>query len=217
MTAQEEERRRIARDLHDGVNQELAAQAIALSTLAARLPDASEAVKQDFARLQARTVEMAKTIRDLSHSLHPGVLQHAGLVAALRGYCRGFEREHGLAVTFRAEGELGAVPPDVALCLYRVTQEGLGNVARHAKATRATVILGRKGGDVALTIGDDGRGFDPASARRGDGLGLISLDERARLIGGRLTIDSQPQRGAELRITVTLSEAQVATSDRTAR
>jgi two-component system, NarL family, sensor kinase len=217
MTAQEEERRRIARDLHDDVSQQLAAQSIALSNLSARLPDGTTAaVRQDVARLHARTVDLAKTIRHLSHSLHPGVLQHVGLVAALRGYCRGFEQEHGLPVKFRTDGELSAVPSDAALCLYRVAQEGLGNVARHAKASIARVTIRREGNDVVLTIGDDGHGFDLAEARRQRGLGLISLEERIRLAGGHLTIDSQPEQGTELRITVPLSEARDAPRDRAA-
>jgi signal transduction histidine kinase len=217
VTAQEEERRRIARDLHDDVNQELAAQSIALSTLGDRLPDVTTpAVREEVARLQVRTVDLARAIRHLSHSLHPGTLQHAGLVAALRGYCRDFEREHGLAVTFRGDGELETVSPNVALCLYRVTQEGLGNVARHAGARHACVTVGRNGDNVILTIGDDGGGFDLAEARRRHGLGLISLDERARLVGGCLTIDSQSQRGTQLRIVVPLSEGRDAPRDRAA-
>jgi signal transduction histidine kinase/ABC-type uncharacterized transport system substrate-binding protein len=216
MTAQEEERRRIARDLHDGANQELAALSMALSALGSRLGgDGTADLVQEVARLQARTAEVAEAIRHLSHALHPGVLQHVGLVAALRGYCRDFEREHGLAVAFRADGELRAVPSDVALCLYRVTQEGLGNVARHAGARQARVTLTREGGDILLIIGDDGQGFDLAQARRG--LGLISLDERVRLVRGRLTIDTQRQRGTELRIAVPLSEAKDAPRDRARR
>jgi two-component system sensor histidine kinase UhpB len=203
MTAQDEERRRIARDLHDDVSQELAAQTLALSTLRQHLPDATTpGVLHEVAELQARTVELARTIRDLSHSLHPGVLQHAGLVPALRGFCRGFEREHGLTTTFRADGELGAVPEEVALCLYRVTQEGLANVARHAKARQARVTVTRERDDIVLSVGDDGQGFDLTEARCQHGLGLISLDERVRLVGGRLTIDSQWQRGTELRIVI---------------
>lgn len=214
MTAQEEERRRIARDLHDDVNQELAALSIALSTLGGRLPDDTTLdLRQEVDRLQGRTVELAETIRHLSHALHPGVLQHVGLVAALRGYCRGFEREHDLPVTFRADGELGTVPSDVALCLYRVTQEGLGNVARHAGARHARVTVGREGNDVVLTIGDDGRGFDLAEARSRHGLGLISLDERVWLVRGHLTIDSHRQGGTELRTVVPLSEARDAPRD----
>jgi signal transduction histidine kinase len=217
MTAQEEERRRIARDLHDDVSQELAAQSMALSALGDRLSDVTPpAMRDDVARLQARTVHLANAIRNLSHSLHPGTLQHAGLVAALRGYCRDFEREHDLAVTFRGDGGLDAVSADVALCLYRVTQEGLGNVARHAGARHTSVTVGREHDDVILTIADDGRGFDLAEARHRHGLGLISLDERVRLVGGRLTIESQSQRGTELRIVVPLSEAWDAPRDRAA-
>ena len=217
MTAQEEERRSIARDLHDDVNQELAAQSIALSTLGGRLPvEATSELREEVARLQSRTVDLARTIRHLSHSLHPGTLEHAGLVAALRSYCRSFEREHGLSVTFRADGQLPAVPADLSLCLYRVTQEGLGNVARHAEARQARVTVSREGDTIVLTIVDDGRGFDLAEARRRHGLGLISLDERVRLVGGRLTIDSQSQRGTELRIVVPLSEARDAPRDRAA-
>jgi signal transduction histidine kinase/ABC-type uncharacterized transport system substrate-binding protein len=217
LTAQEEERRRIARDLHDGVNQELAAVAIALSGLEGRLPgDAASDLRQEVTRLQSRTVEAAEAIRSLSHTLHPGVLQHTGLVAALRGYCRQFEREHGLSVTFKADGELDPVPPDVALCLYRVTQEGLGNAARHAGAREAWVTIRREGDDVVLAIGDDGRGFDLAEGRR-LGLGLISLDERVRLVRGRLTIDTQRQAGTEIRVVVPLSESRDASRDRAAR
>jgi signal transduction histidine kinase/ABC-type uncharacterized transport system substrate-binding protein len=218
LTAQEEERRRIARDLHDDVNQELTAQSIALSTLGKRLTDvATPADREELGRLETRTSDLARAIRHLSHSLHPGALQHVGLVAALRGYCRGFEREHGLPVTVEPASDLGAVPSDVALCLYRVTQEGLGNVARHAKADHVRLALSREGADVVLTIADDGRGFDLAEARRQHGLGLISLDERVRIVGGRLTIDSQPERGTELRITVPLTEPGNAPRDRSAR
>ena len=194
MTAQEEERRRIARELHDDVNQELAALSIALSALEAGLPAGTAADRRhDVARLQGRTVELAEAIRHLSHELHPGMLQYAGLVAALRSHCREFEREHGLTVTFRADDDLGTVPTDVALCLYRVTQEALQNVARHAEASQVRVTVARDGADLVLTIRDDGRGFDLAEGRGRGGLGLISLDERVRLAGGRLTIDTQPQ------------------------
>jgi signal transduction histidine kinase len=206
MTAQEEERRRIARDLHDDVNQELAALSISLSRLGERLPaGAASDLGADLAQLEARTVALSESIRHLSHELHPGVLQHVGLVAALRGYCRGFAREHRLRVTFRGEGDLGRVPTDVALCLYRVVQEGLGNVAKHAEATEVRVTLMGRAEDVALSVADDGAGFDPREARSRRGLGLLSLDERVRLVGGRLTVDAQPLRGTELQIVVPLT------------
>jgi signal transduction histidine kinase len=217
MTAQEEERRRIARDLHDDVNQELAALSIALSALGGRLrPGTVPDVLDELARLQARTVTLSEAIRHLSHELHPGVLEHVGLVSALRGYCRDFEREHDVAVTLRADGDLGTVPAPIALCLYRVAQEGLGNVAKHAKAREVRVTLERAGVDVVLAIADDGCGFDPVEARSRPGLGLLSLDERARLVGGRLTVDARPQRGTELRIVVPLVKDGDAPRDRAA-
>src|SRR5262245_24368213 len=203
--SQEEERRRLARQLHDGVSQDLAALSIALSALEGGLPEgtASEQ-RQEVARLQGRIAEMTEAIRHLSHELHPGILQYAGLAAALRTHCREFEREHDLTVTFRAGDKLGAVPSDVALCLYRVTQEALQNVARHAKASQVRVAVARDGADLVLTIGDDGHGFDLAEARARGGLGLISLEERVRLVRGRFTIDTQPQLGTEIQVVVPL-------------
>ncbi len=205
MSAQEEERRRIARELHDGVNQDLAALSIALSALEDGLPEGTPADRrEEVARLQGRTVELAEAIRQLSHELHPGILQYTGLAVALRSHCREFEREHGLTITFWSDDDLRTVPSDVALCLYRVTQEALKNAARHAKASQVRVTVAHDGGDLVLTIGDDGSGFDLAEARGRGGLGLISLDERVRLAGGRLAIDTQPQRGTEIRVVVPL-------------
>lgn len=218
MTAQEEERRRIARDLHDDVNQELAALSIALSALAGRLPTgATPDLQGEVTGLQQRTAELSEAIRHLSHELHPGALPHVGLVAALRGYCRTFEREHGLAIAFQADGTLDDVPSDLALCFYRVTQEGLGNAVKHAAARHVRVTVGRDGSNVTLIIADDGRGFDLVEARGRSGLGLISLDERVRLAGGRLTIATNHQRGTELRIVVPLAETRDASPHRTPR
>ena len=119
ITAQEEERRRIARELHDGVNQKLSALSIALATLGRSAPSRAADLTGALARLQERAAELVEEVRQLSHELHPGVLQHVGLVAALQGYCEEFEGEHGLAMTFRADEDLGVVPIDRALCLYR--------------------------------------------------------------------------------------------------
>jgi two-component system sensor histidine kinase UhpB len=207
MTAQEEERRRIARDLHDDVNQQLAALSIGLSGLGDCVPPGTTADFADkLAQLDARTGVLSESIRHLSHELHPGILQHVGLVAALRDYCRSFTREHDVPVTFHADGDLETVPPNVGLCLYRVVQEGLGNVAKHAGAREARVSVEGRGLEVELAITDDGRGFDPREARSRRGLGLLSLDERVRLVGGRLVVEAQPLRGTELRIVVPLPD-----------
>jgi signal transduction histidine kinase len=139
----------------------------------------------------------------LSHDLHPGVLQHAGLVAALKAHCAEFGSQHAIAVTLSAD-DLGDIPQDVGLCLYRVVQESLRNVAAHAGARQACITLRRTDAGLELTITDDGQGFDLVEARRMGGLGLISLDERVRLVGGSVQINTQLQRGTELRVRVPL-------------
>ena len=205
LTAEDDERRRIARELHDGVNQDLASLSIALSVLEDGLPaDTSDDRRREVTRLSARAVELAEAIRYLSHELHPGILQYAGLATALRSHCREFDGSHGIRVTYQSDDDLGHVPADVALCVYRVTQEALKNAAVHAKARHAWVTVAREEADLVLTIRDDGSGFDLAKAR-GRGLGLISLEERVRHVGGRLVIDTEPQRGTTIRVVVPLS------------
>ena len=115
ITAQEAERTRIARELHDDISQQLAALSIACSGLKRRLPSEAAESQQEVARLQQQTFALSEAIRHLSHELHPGVLQHAGLVAALQGDCAEFGRQHGIAVTFHADAGLEAIPADVAL------------------------------------------------------------------------------------------------------
>jgi len=210
LTAQEAERARIALELHDDVNQRLAALAIALSRLRRRSPDDVVGLRDELKQLQQRTVDVADAVRQLSHELHPGMLRHAGLVATLRGVCDEVGSGHGIeiAVTATDDGEPDA--PDVALFLYRVAQESLRNVTRHSGARRAWVALARTSAGLELTVTDDGCGFDLAAARRRGGLGLISIDERARLIGGSVTIDTAPQRGTTLRVLVPQAPAPAA-------
>ena len=207
ITAQEAERSRIASDLHDDVNQQLAGLSIALSNIKRQLQHGANAnVQNELSRLQQRTIALADVIRNLSHELHPGVLQHAGLVAALRGHCAEFGTQHAIAVSLSAPDGLDIIPHDMALCLYRVVQEALRNIAEHSGAHEARVTLRSSEDVLELIIADDGQGFDLATARGVGGLGLISLDERVRLIGGSLAISSQPQHGTELRVQVPLGD-----------
>ena len=209
ITAQEAERSRIASDLHDDVNQQLAGLSIALSNVKQQLQNGGDVtVQEELTRLQQRTVDLADVIRNLSHELHPGVLQHVGLAAALNGHCAEVGRQHEIEVTFSAVDGLNGIPDDVALCLYRVAQEALRNVAAHAGARKAQVTLRSTDNGLELVIADDGQGFDLAEARHQEGLGLISLDERVRLVGGSLTIDTEPKRGTEVRVQVPLGGTQ---------
>jgi signal transduction histidine kinase len=208
ISAQETERSRIARDLHDDINQQLASLSIALSSVKHRLQNGEvEGVAGEIAGLQQRIVDVTHVTRQLSHELHPGVLEHAGLVTALRGHCAEFGALHGIDVTFSAAAGINGVPAETALCLYRVTQEALRNIAAHAAARTARVALRPAATSLELTILDDGQGFDLAAARRRGGVGLVSLDERVRLIGGSLRIETQPEHGTELRVSVPLRGA----------
>ena len=160
--AQEVERARIARDLHDDVSQQLAGVSIAFSGLKQRLGEyqVSEELRQELVELQQQTLKLARNVRQLSHDLHPAVLQHLGLVKGLTSYCGELGRAHGVAMTCTAEGEFGAITPDAALCVYRIAQEALRNVVAHAGASRADVRLLQMGDQAQITIADDGRGFD---------------------------------------------------------
>jgi two-component system sensor histidine kinase UhpB len=190
--------------LHDDINQQLAALSIALSSLKRRLPEAARDLEAEVDRLQRQTVYLSDDIRSLSHELHPGILQHAGLAAALTGRCTEFALEHGIEVSVEAEKNLGDLPAEIALCLYRVAQEALHNTAAHARARRARVALRRTVSGLELAVSDDGCGFDVGEAKKAGGLGLLSIDERVRLVRGVVWIESRPQWGTEVRVRIPL-------------
>ncbi len=199
--AQDDERARIARDLHDDVSQQLAGLSIAFSGLKRRLGESrvSEDLHEELRGLQQRTLTLAQNVRHLSHDLHPTVLRHVGLVAALTTYCAELERPHGVVLTCSADGDATAIAPDAAVCLYRIAQEALRNVIAHAGARRADVRLVCRGDHAEITVTDDGKGFDAASSsKRGKGLGLVSITERAKLAGGAVTIETELDRGTRV-------------------
>ena len=206
--AQEVERARIARDLHDDVSQQLAGVSIAFSGLRQRLGEyhVSEELQQEFVELQQQTLRLARNVRQLSHDLHPAVLQHLGLVRGLTSYCGELERAHGVAMPCAAEGDFAAITPDAALCVYRIAQEALRNVIAHAGASRADVRLLLIGGEAQITIADDGRGFDATDrVERDKGLGLVSIAERARIIGGTVSIVSGPNQGTRVQAKIPMN------------
>ncbi len=217
ISAQEGERTRIARDLHDDVGQQLAAVAIGLSRVRQHLPAESSETAEDVARLQEGVDQIAHALRDLSHELHPAALRHLGLGVALKGHCREFAERHGIEVDFRAEGDLRPVTPEIALCAFRVAQEALRNVAQHAGTIAVRVRLAGADGGLRLTIGDDGRGFDRDAIAALPGLGLVSMDERVRAVGGRLNIDTQPGEGTTVAIHVPIGDPAHGAPDRPPR
>ena len=203
--AQDAERARFARDLHDDVSQQIAGMSIAFSGLRGRLAKlvVNEELQEDLLVLQQRTNMLAESVRHLSHDLHPTVLQHAGLVPALTAYCAEVERTHHTVLTCRAEGNVGAIEPETALCLYRVAQEALRNVAAHAGASSADVRLVRIDDIAEMTVTDDGKGFDLGGfPKGGKGLGLVSITERVRLVGGTVSIVTEVTKGTRVVVRI---------------
>ena len=196
INAQEEERSRIARDLHDDLSQQLAGVSMMLSDIDSE-PGASAAVQT----LQDRVSALARNVRSLSHELHPSVLEHAGLVMTLRRHCAELAHHHRLEITFSAEDNLDALGADAALCLFRVAQEALTNVVRHSDAQRIGVQLTSTPEAVEMRVVDDGVGF-VVSERTRSGLGLRSIDERVRLANGHVTVESLPGQGTTLTVRI---------------
>ena len=203
IASQEVERARIARDLHDGLSQDLAGLSIALSGLKRRLGELRRPANWATTSLHCRqrTIAVANSIRHLSHDLHPSVLEHAGLVATMRAHCVELERLRDVQIAFSAQGEFAGLDRDSALCLYRVGQEALRNVVTHADARHAQVSLHGAPDHIELIVTDDGRGFDIVRTREHDrGLGLVSMNERVRLAGGTVSLLTEQNRGTTVRV-----------------
>ncbi|HSE66999.1 MAG TPA: ATP-binding protein, partial [Gemmatimonadales bacterium] len=167
------------------------------------LPAGCGHLSEELQQYQEWAVELAEEIRNLSHELHPGVLRHAGLAAALKSVCCEVERKRGLAVSFEpVSNQLEDVPAEIALCLYRVAQETLHNAATHARARHVLVRLISRDDELELSVRDDGCGFDLGAARRRGGLGLLSIDERVRLVGGLVELTTAPRRGTTVAIRI---------------
>ncbi|HEU0178900.1 MAG TPA: PAS domain S-box protein [Blastocatellia bacterium] len=204
IAAQEEERRHIARELHDDLNQQVAALAIGISRLRRQFPNPDAAVLEQIAKLREKTDLLSERIRQVSHELHSSILQHVGLPAALNSYCAEFSDREGITVKLDIRYDVDALPSEAALCLYRVAQESLRNIAIHSGARNAVVTLTGVNGAVELRVADQGVGFDPEHARESPGLGLVSMEERVKLLHGSFELITRPGAGTELRALIPL-------------
>jgi signal transduction histidine kinase len=196
IAAQEEERRRIARDLHDDLSQKLALLNIEIDTMAANGADRRRQERR-FQGLSNLVAEIAKDVHDLSHELHPSKLGSLGLVAAIEGLCRDVSRRYGIAVGFRHDGGSSFSDEPASLHLYRIAQEALHNVVKHSAAKEALVELQIGPDALELRVVDDGCGFVPTAETR-EGLGLTSMRERVKIVGGQIAIQSTPGGGTRL-------------------
>jgi len=208
IVAQEQERARIARELHDDLSQRLALLQIGIEQFKQDMPGPSSRARQQLDDIAKASAEVLSSIHDLSHQLHPSRLDILGLVTSLRGFCREFSQRHKLPVLFVNHNDIQKeIPKDVTLCLYRIVEEALQNVVKHSGAEDATVELSGHGNQIDLCVSDSGTGFIPEPTNGEAGLGLISMRERLRLVGGHLSIESKPSHGTRIRVRIPLSTA----------
>ena len=206
--AAEEERQRLARELHDDFSQRLVLLSVTIDMLRRR--SAGMSLDQNLLELQNSVTELGSDVHSLSHRLHSSKLRMLGLEAALREVCQQVSRQHNLEIQLLAAELPSDLPEDLSLCFYRVAQESLNNAVKHSHSTRIEVRLGNSGGQVWMRIKDFGVGFDPSI--RGAGIGLAAMRERLRMVGGSLRIESSPGVGTEL-----MAKAKVATRAKISR
>ncbi len=205
ISAHEEERSRLARELHDDLAQRLAVFAIEIGKLEKQLMDQPAPVQEELLEMKKDIVKISQDVHSLSRQLHPSILDDLGLIKAVESECTNFSRREGIEIVFNHENISTVIPEDVSLSLYRIIQEGLRNISKHACADHISVSLRGIDHDVLLSVRDDGIGFDSAEVKEKPGLGLSSMRERVRFIHGELSIKSQPEKGTVITVRVPLT------------
>jgi PAS domain S-box-containing protein len=203
--AQEQERTRIARELHDDIGQRLALLTVELEHLKRTSPELPVEVRTRIGELQKQTSDIGTDTQSLSHELHSSKLEYLGVAAAARSFCREFGEQQKVEIDVQTHDLPGALPPEASLCLFRVLQEALHNSAKHSGVRHFEVQLWGTLEEIHLTVKDSGVGFDREAAKTTRGLGLISMEERLKLVNGTLSIESQPQRGTTIHARVPLT------------
>jgi PAS domain S-box-containing protein len=200
--AQEQERTRIARELHDDIVQRLALLSIGLEGLQHNLPHLPAEDYSRLGELQEQTVKIIADVQSLSHELHSSKLEILGMGGAMRAFCREFGEHQKVEIDFETNDLPNSLPPTIALCLFRVLQEALRNSAKHSGVRHFEVRSWGTSDEIHLTVMDSGAGFEVETARNGRGLGLISMEERLRLLNGTVSIESQPESGTTIHARV---------------
>jgi PAS domain S-box-containing protein len=202
IAAQEAERSHVAGELRDDLNQRLALLQIGLGQFERDVPGLSPQARIQLHSLTEAATDIASSIHNLSHRLWPSLLDLLGPVASIERLCRELSDRHNLEIKFVHRSVPEQIPKDVTLCLYRIAQEALRNVVKHSGAAEAEVELTGHDDRIELCISDSGAGFSPESAKRTSGLGLISMQERLRLVGGQLSVESEPSHGTRIRVLI---------------
>jgi PAS domain S-box-containing protein len=200
--AHEQERTRIGRDLHDDVVQRLALLSIDLEGVQQDVPDAASELRTRIGALRSETTQITSDVQLLSHELHSSRLEYLGIVGAAKNFCKDFGERQKLEIDFQSHDLPTALPNELSLSLFRVLQEALRNATKHSGVKRFDVRLWGSTGEIRLTVSDLGAGFDTETALKGTGLGLTSMQERLRLVGGELSINSQPKGGTTIQARV---------------
>jgi PAS domain S-box-containing protein len=196
--SQENERVRIGRELHDDIAQRLAMLAIDLE----RLQDNPSEVQSRMQQLRKQAIEISNDVQALSHELHSSKLEYLGLVGGMRSWCKEFGERKRMEINFKSHDLPGSLPQELSTCLFRILQEGLNNAAKHSAAKRVDVQLEGDSNEIHLIVSDSGTGFDTEAVIRGLGLGLISMQERVRLVNGTIAVQSKPMRGTTIHARV---------------
>ncbi len=206
LTAQEEERRLLARELHDDLSQRLAVLAIEAGKLEKQAGHLPSQIVNKLRQIREQIVAISYDVHDISRQLHPSIIEDLGLVDALKSECLSFSRRENIPVRFEQLGVPDIIRRDIAFCLYRVSQEALRNIKKHAKAQKAEVMIIGDNEELVLRVKDHGVGFEPEKVGQKPGLGLASMEERARLIKGKFIVQSQIGKGTAIEIRVPLKE-----------
>ena len=203
--AQETERARIARDLHDDIGQQLALLSITLEHTKQVAGNADHQVRSRLDELRKQILSISASVQNLSHELHSPTLRFVGVANAMRSFCAGLSKQQKVEIDFSYKDVPRNVSQEISLCLFRVLQEALHNAVRHSGVSHFDVELWGASGALHLTVRDSGLGFDLETAMKRRGLGLSSMQERLKLVDGELSIDSQPSHGTTIQARVPLN------------
>jgi signal transduction histidine kinase len=204
LQAQEDERRRISRELHDDLNQKLALLHVNVERMEAKAPKGSVELRSYLRLFREAVSDLSDSIRRIAYHLHPSMLDDLGLVVAAQSFCEDFSKSERIDVSFQATNVPGSLPQDVSLCVFRILQESLRNIAKHSMSQAAMVTLQGDENLLRLSVKDSGTGFRREDLKSKRGLGLIGMEERVRLVGGKLAIESRPGEGTRVKIQIPL-------------